>query len=199
MIALAIGHNENTGATSCTGDDEWTWNMLLATMTQHELKKRGYESKIYHRDRSLGYTSAMKKHGREMKRDGISLALEFHFNSYSQASTGFEFLFWWRSRKSIIVAKTFAEEFGNDHPSIPARRSWISLRRGYKSLFIKSWNKKKADQRRGAEFCYFTPCPAIILEPGFASNPLEWQYLTSHMKELAVTYANAAIKSLKNI
>lgn len=197
-VAIVIGHNKFTGATAWDGTDEWIWNHEVAKKLKKELQKRGIDSQIFIRNRTLGYTSAMKVHAHNIKEYGADLALELHFNSAGKTATGFEHLYFWRSWKSRRWASIFARHAIKSEVDVPPRRSWISTRKGYKSLFLRSWNKAKADQRRGAEFTYYTHCPAVILEPCFASNPDEWEKCKFSINEIVDYYASAIEEGFKS-
>ena len=200
-LAIAIGHNRYTGARSITGVDEWTWNRSIALKMAQILEYNGITSQIFVRDPNLGYTAAMKKHARQIKEAGCTQAIELHFNYFRSGhpANGFEFLYWWASLKSRKAAQAHANNFGAAFPSIKPRsgrwfKGWVS---GAKMLWLKSWNKIKADQRRGAEFCYYTHCPAVIAEPGFASNPQEWERLENQIDRIAYAYCKTYI-DMKN-
>ncbi len=200
-VAIVIGHNENTGARSVTGVDEWVWNRKVAQLLAVNLKRLGIESVIYLRDPDLVYTAAMKKLARQIKADRCTVGVDLHFNYYKRghSANGFEFLYWWASRSSRKMAQCFAKEFGNIFDILPRKGRWFSgWVAGAKMLWLRSWNKRKADQRRGAEICYYTHCPFIICEPGFASNYDEWDKLEMNHKEVAEAYAMGVMR-FKNL
>lgn len=199
-LAIAIGHNEGTGARAVDGTDEWRWNHEIAEHLQSFLKKHGVDSQLFFRDRNLGYTSAMRKHARDIKRAGCSHGMELHFNFHYKDSpaNGFEFLYWWASRTSRKMSHNFANQLKRDFPFLTARKGkwysgWVA---GTKMLWLRSWNKSKADQRRGAEITFFTHCPFIIAEPCFASNPKEWERIKNRTKDIAESYGKAYLKTI---
>ena len=197
-LAIVKGHNRGTGAQSLSGIDEWTWNSWLASAMEPMLREAGIDYEVYVRDASLGYTAAMKKHARDIKRDDCTHAVEMHFNFHKLGSParGYEFLHWWGSRKSRLMAQAFARSFGAHFPTIPARKGrwyqgWIP---GTKALWLRKWNMKFADLTRGVRFCLHTHCAAIILEPGFASSTKDWPILESQIKRIARSYVEALIE-----
>lgn len=196
-VAIVIGHNENTGARAIDGTDEWSWNSLIAHKLAFFLSSYGIEYQIFERDKSLGYTAAMKKHARDIKAAGCTHGIDLHFNYHRKGSSanGFEFLYWWASRQSRRMAQVFAKQYGSDFPTLSPRKGrwfkgWVS---GAKMLWLKSWNKNKADQRRGAEICYYTHCPFIICEPLFASNEREWSFLKDQIDKIAQSYCQSLV------
>lgn len=195
-VGIVVGHARGTGAVSHDGVNEWWWNNALAKILKRRLEDFGVSAKIYYRKSSLGYTSAMKDLAKRIKADDMQLCLELHFNSFSEKSHGYEFLYWWGSSKSKRFAKCMAEEFGDHVKGISPRKAWITGAKGYKALWLKSWNKKKADSRRGAEFCYYTHCPAIICEPGFASNPSEWSIMNRDIDDIIDAYVGGIVTYL---
>ncbi|MGJ8677234.1 MAG: N-acetylmuramoyl-L-alanine amidase [Akkermansiaceae bacterium] len=201
-VALVVGHNKGTGAQSITGVDEWSWNSIIAKKLKVVLDNNGIESIIYERDRSLGYTAAMKEHARNIKKDECTHGLALHFNYHYKNSpaNGFEFLYWWASKLSRNMAQVFTKNFGRYFDMIkPRKGKWFSgWTAGAKMLWLRSWNKSKADSRRGAEICFYTHCPFIICEPGFASNAHEWAVLENETSRIALAYAEALIELSKS-
>lgn len=190
-VAIVRGHNRYTGARSITGVDEWEWNDGVATRLSDFLKSLGVESVIYLRDPRLSYGAAMKKLAAEIKRDRCTVGVDLHFNYYiaGHSANGFEFLYWWASSKSRKLAQCLAIDFGDKFNITPRKGRWFKgWQAGAKMLWLRSWNKRKADQRRGAEICYYTHCPFAICEPGFASNGVEWAKLENSQKAVAEAY-----------
>lgn len=184
-IAIHPGHNLYTGASAHDGTDEWCWNFSLANALEAELLRRGYKVVRLERDKSLGYTAAMKKLGRQMKVHQVDIALELHFNVAGPSAHGFEFLYWQGSRLSKMLARNLAGSFGKAFPALSPRTGWVRMTKGYKALWLRPWTVAQKLQRRGAEYCYHTPCPVAICEHVFASNVKEWDMMKDEFKRIA--------------
>ncbi len=185
-VAIVVGHNHLTGARACDGTDEWAWNSHLANTLKNELVGRGYAVVQLHRDKSLGYSSGMRKLGKQMKEARVDIALSLHFNSATASAHGFEFLYWWGSAKSKLLAECMGQSYKWTFPQLAKRGSG----HGERSLWFHKWNEDKGYSRRGAGFCFLTPCPAVICEPFFASNPREWALMKGKIVAAAKAYAD---------
>lgn len=193
-VAISPGHNFGTGARAHDGTDEWWWNSAVGRALERALKKRGYRVVMLERDRSLDYTAAMKKLGRAMKLMGADIALELHFNAAIPRARGYEFLYWQGSKKSRALARHLAESFGKGFSAILPRTGWVRRTKGYKALWLRPWTQAQRLQRRGAEYCYYTPCPVVICEPGFATNTHDWAQLKYKTEQVAHSYADGVDK-----
>jgi len=185
IIAISAGHNHRTGASAIDGTDEHAWNTELVAMVVKLLDCQGHTVHVLHRKKHLGYTAAMKDLGAQMKSVGADLSLELHFNAASPNATGYEYLHWLGSRKGAKLAKCLGQAQKIFTPEINARGG----NKGARSLWFHHWNKAKAYSRRGAQYVYYTPCPAVICEPGFASNKDDWFILKNYQKDIARSYA----------
>ena len=185
IIVISAGHNHRTGATALDGTDEHDWNMDLAKKLAPLLVCQGHTVHVLHRDIDLGYTSGMKKLGGEMRGLNADLCLELHFNSASPSANGFEYLHWLGSKKGRILAESLGQAQKIFTPEIKQRGN----NSGARSLWFHNWNKTKAYSRRGAQYVYYTPCPAVICEPGFASNKSDWANIKENQEYLARSYA----------
>lgn len=188
-IAISSGHNANTGAQAHDGTDEWTHNEVLRKLLVTELERRGHTVKSLLRDRKAGYGWAMKKLGAEMKAFRADACLELHFNSAGPTAHGFEMLHYKGSRWGETLASCLATSFGEIFSGqIRARHDTGLLAR--------------TRYNRGSAYLRYTPCPAVIYEPGFASNPNEWALLKESLHAQAIALADGFddfSKEMKNV
>ncbi len=193
LVALSAGHSPGRGARAGDGTEEHAWNTALLCKLRAELLARGFRVLTLRRNPSLGYTAAMRALGEQMREAGADLALELHFNhSSNRRARGFEFLHWWRSEKSEALANELGRSFGRAFPEIPKR----GPAQGARGLWFHRWNEARAYSGRGGAYCYLTPCPAVICEPGFASSPQDWGALHYHYEEIARAYADGVANYL---
>lgn len=181
LIALCIGHSRKInsrmdgGALSVDDTTEHAYNRDLAATVADILRSQGFRVNILTEYQGNGYTAAMRWLGSTLKADQTTIAVEFHFNSSENPkASGHEWLYWESSGNGERLARLFADAFRNHLPELPARG-------------IKPCNPKS----RGAEFLRLTPCPAIILEPFFGSNPQDWRIATEKKQTIATLYASA--------
>ena len=156
-VAICVGHSRegDTGAVSCGGINEWTYNKKVAEYLKSDLQEYGINSFVV--DKYGGtygsYTSAINWLTKHLKEQKASIAVELHFNaSDNSKANGMEMLYWNTSRIGLSLAEY--------------------LLRGCKKYFpmIKNRGIKKRDTGdRGATFLRKTHCPAVIAEPFFGS------------------------------
>ncbi len=156
-VAICVGHSRSgdTGAVSCGGINEWTYNKKVAEYLKSDLQEYGISSFVV--DKYGGtygsYTSAINWLVKHLKEQKASIAIELHFNASSNSkANGMEMLYWKTSR----IGMTLAEY----------------LLRGCQKYFplIKNRGTKKRDTGdRGATFLRKTHVPAVIAEPFFGS------------------------------
>jgi len=156
-VAICVGHSRSgdTGAVSCGGVNEWTYNKKVAEHLKSDLQEYGISSFVV--DKYGGtygsYTSAINWLVKHLKEQKASIAIELHFNASSNSKAeGMEMLYWKTSR----IGMTLAEY----------------LLRGCQKYFplIKNRGTKKRDTGdRGATFLRKTHVPAVIAEPFFGS------------------------------
>lgn len=180
-VGLAIGHNKYTGASSYKGDDEWTTRREVTLEAQKTLLENGVDTKIFIRDKSLGYTAAMKKHGRDMKEFGSSVNVELHFNSAdSSSATGTEMIV--STKKSGEYFKPLCKYF-TDIFDLPLR--------GDKGIQLRPTG-------RGSGFCRYTPNRSGVWEPCFANNKSEWAKFDGNYKKEGESFAFGLLECLEN-
>jgi N-acetylmuramoyl-L-alanine amidase len=166
-IAIAIGHNKNTGARAIDGTDEWTTRKEVAEHLQDLLELRGIDSKIFVRNGRVSYGSAMREHGRNIDKYGADLAIELHFNAAIPAAHGTEFIVC--SESGVKVARSLAKSWKEFYPDMTLRHDGGVLLR---------------KNGRGVGFCKAPSAPAIIYEPFFSSNSAEWfKFKDNYKKE----------------
>ena len=161
-VAICVGHSRqgDTGAVSCGGINEWTYNKKVAEYLKSDLQEYGISSFIV--DQYGGtygsYTSSMNWLAKHLKEQKASVALELHFNAAAnEKAEGMEMLYWGSSRIGLSLAEYTLKSCQRFFP--------LTKNRGAKGL-------KKGD--RGATFLRTTHCPAIITEPFFGSNWQDW-------------------------
>lgn len=187
LVALSAGHSPGRGARALDGTEEHGWNVKVLVALRAELLRRGFRVLTLRRSSALGYTAGMRKLAAQMREAGADIALELHFNhAANEAARGYEFLHWWRSADGERLANELGRCFGRSFPRIPRR----GPAEGARSLWFHKWNEGQAYSGRGGGYCYLTPCPAVICEPGFGSNFEDWRAIGGNIKSLAAAYAD---------
>ena len=161
-VAICVGHSRkgDTGAVSCGGINEWTYNKKVAEYLKSDLQEYGISSFVVddYGGTYGSYTSAMNWLAKHLKKEKASIAVELHFNASSnQKAEGMEMLYWKTSRIGMSLAEY--------------------LIRGCQRYFplIKNRGAKSRDKgARGATFLRTTHCPSVIVEPFFGSNWQDW-------------------------
>jgi len=169
-----VGHSRprDMGASSVSGVPEWTYNVRVAALVKKYLHGHGIDSIIYDEYHGNAYTSAMKWLAHTLKVDGVTVAVEFHFNAATASAEGCEMLYYHRSAPGKRLAGLLQREVLTEYDTTD---------RGIKPL------KKFA---RGGAFLVKTKCPAVICEPFFGTNEREWEIFRSSRTQLARAYAS---------
>lgn len=175
LVALCVGHSRQIngkpegGAVSVGNVSEHTFNTALAQRVRVLLSEAGISSFVVSKYEGSGYSSAQSWLGKHLQERGATLALELHFNSSSSpASEGHEWLHYKSSSKGKALAQSLKDSMCHNFPT--------RISRGVKT----------PDNGRGDAFLQRTPCPAVICEPFFGSNPAEWSIFSStHIEDLA--------------
>ena len=161
-VAICVGHSRqgDTGAVSCGGINEWTYNKKVAEYLKSDLQEYGISSFVV--DNYGGtygsYTSSMNWLAKHLKEQKASIAVELHFNAAdNEKAEGMEMLHWHSSRIGLSLAEYILKSCQRFFP--------ITKNRGTKRI-------KKGD--RGGMFLHKTHCPSTILEPFFGSNWQDW-------------------------
>ena len=156
-VAICVGHSRegDTGAVSCGGVNEWTYNKKVAEYLKSDLQEFGISSFVV--DKYGGtygsYTSAMNWLTKHLKNEKASIAIELHFNaSDNPKANGMEMLYWNTSRIGLSLAEYLLRGCQKYFPNIRNRGA-----------------KSRNTGDRGATFLRKTHCPAVITEPFFGT------------------------------
>jgi len=161
-VAICVGHSRkgDTGAVSCGGINEWTYNKKVAEYLKSDLQEYGISSFVVddYGGTYGSYTSAMNWLTKHLKEQKASVAIELHFNASSnQKAEGMEMLYWKTSRIGLSLAEYLIRGCQKYFPLIKNR--------GAKGIGKGS---------RGATFLRLPTMPCIITEPFFGSNWQDW-------------------------
>tara|TARA_R100000963_G_C4630763_1_gene95916 strand:+ start:95 stop:643 length:549 start_codon:yes stop_codon:yes gene_type:complete len=175
MIGICVGHSRrgDEGAYS-SGEyvvSEWDFNRDLARRISHLLYA---PHKIYSDYKARSYTTGIKNVAREMKEDGVTAAVELHFNSATPSAQGHEWLYWHSSAGGQKLANVFKDKMELAYPEMKSRGA-----------------KPRVPKQRGATFLRKTHCVAVIGEPFFGSNVDEWHMINNSRDKLARVYSSA--------
>jgi len=183
-VAICVGHSRRIlgrldgGAVSVTGMSEHSFNSEIAGLLKDRLKGFGISSEIFDSYGGNGYTAAMRNIAEQVRRYGADIALELHFNSSDDPqSNGFEYLCHGKSAKGRKLADALLAAHIAAYPKMKSR--------GVKGL---------SPDDRGYLFVNLTHCPAVLCEPFFGSNQVEWFAYKLEPKKLAGVYADAIYK-----
>ncbi len=191
-FAICLGHSRRInghpegGAVSHDGKiNEWNFNLGVAIQARDILKPRGFRAVVISEYQGGGYDTAQRWLAGELKRLGVQRALELHFNSASPSATGHEWPYCKDSPKGKALAGFLDTRMAAAFPTLK--------RRGLKPRVPGSTRP----DNRGWQFTWYPHCPSVICEPGFGSNPSDWQLLKENTATLATVYAEALIDSLQ--
>ena len=175
MIAICVGHSRpgDSGAVSAGGVSERFANGLLAKQIKAKLEAHDIECDIIDSYQGGNYSAAMRWLGRKLATVKATGAVELHFNWGVPEAHGHQWMHWHESVGGRFLASALHNSMLAACPDHKAR-GVIGLR----------------PKDCGAEFCRATPCPAVIAEPYFGSNPHEWAWVKSHQHELAQVIAD---------
>jgi N-acetylmuramoyl-L-alanine amidase len=179
MIAICIGHSrqgDRSGAVSIGGVREWDYNRSVARHMLDHLQSNGIAAKIYNDYPRKGYTAAIDWLAGQLRADRASAAVELHFNAATPAANGHEWLHHPTSKRGRALANAFHVQFSADFPAIRAR------------------GVKPTGGGRGSQFLAKTHCPAVILEPFFGSNLVDWRAFDGRQREIGISYAKAILR-----
>ena len=161
-VAICVGHSRqgDTGAVSCGGINEWTYNKKVAEHLKSDLQEYGISSFVV--DNYGGtygsYTSAMNWLAKHLKEKEASIAVELHFNAAdNEKAEGMEMLHWHSSRIGLSIAEYILKSCQRFFP--------LTKNRGTKAI-------KSGD--RGGLMLKTPSMPCCILEPFFGSNWQDW-------------------------
>ena len=183
LIGICVGHSrpEDSGALSVSGMNEWLYNVRVASLLKKYLNDFGIPSKIYDEYDGASYSSAMRWVAHQMDEDGVTAAIELHFNSASPSAHGCEMLYYHKSASGERLAANL---------QIEVITEYNTKNRGTKPMQKFS---------RGGGFLVKTKCPAVICEPFFGSNEREWSMFSSSRNLLAKAYARGIKNFLSKV
>lgn len=163
-IAVCIGHSRpgDSGASSVGNVTEWHYNKPIGLAIVAKLNAAGHDAVLYDKYVGDSYTTAMSWLTSQITTFGADVAVELHFNAADAAAKGYEYLYWGTSNESKKLAQFF---LARHKAALPAMTS-----RGI---------KPKTASDRGSYFLQKCPCPCVITEPFFGSNPTEWEVYKS--------------------
>jgi N-acetylmuramoyl-L-alanine amidase len=170
MIAICVGHSRpgDSGAVSVGGVSERSANGRLAKQIRAKLEDMDVVCEVIDGYQGANYPQAMRWLGRKLATIKATGAIELHFNFGEPAANGHEWLHWHSSVGGRYLAQALNRSMSSAFPDHQAR--------GLQAVTAKG---------RGAEFLCCTPCPAVICEPFFGSNPREWAWFAAYQPALA--------------
>lgn len=184
LVAICIGHSRtgDRGAVSVDGTTEWTFNRQVGKMVVARLMAAGFAAMLIDKYEGRGYTGAMRWLAGYLKKLGVTQAIELHFNSDDNPKAqGFEYVHHIDSRRGQALATALTDRH----------------RGTFKSAYSRGL-QARSKGGRGWAFLNLTPCPAVICEPFFGSNSVEWAAYKSDPAKLAECYAEALISFLSH-
>jgi len=183
MIALCVGHSRRGDKGAYTSGkysvSEWDFNRDLARRIHSILPVK---SKIYDDYELKTYTSAIARLAKRLKCDGVTVAVELHFNAASPSAEGHEWLYWHTSKGGRALASILRDEMEEAYPSMISRGA-----------------KPRKSRQRGSSFLKKTHCYAVIGEPFFGTNVKEWEKINHERDKLAGIYSRALTKFSQSI
>lgn len=176
-IAICVGHSRpnDGGAVSVAGVSEWAYNNGLADRIRDKLAHNNADLavEIFRAYQGDSYPAAMAWLRDKLKCSGAQAAIELHFNSSDDIKArGHEWLYCNGSIRGFALAKKMHDMLNGILPGIPSR--------GVKPL---------NNSARGGLFVTKTHCPAVICEPFFGSNALDWRIAFDNMDFIAASIA----------
>ncbi len=173
-MGVCVGHSRENdmGATSVEEIAEWTFNVRIASLIKRYLEKDGIKARVYDHYHGKTYTSSMKWLAKTLDVDGVTLAVELHFNAATPTASGSEMLYHHLSRKGKRLASCVQTSILNTYDTTD---------RGVKPLNRFS---------RGGGFVTYTKCPAIVCEPFFGTSEKDWKKFSTPRTRLAHAYAD---------
>lgn len=168
LCALVVGHTPDApGAVSVADVTEFAFNSSLAPAVADAVT--ACDVQIVYRGRPNDYWGLPRK----VNATGADFAIELHFNAASPAAHGTETLYASTSQAGMALAMVVHQEV----------LSALALRdRGI---------RPRTPEDRGGRFLWGTVMPAVIAEPFFGSNEVDWVRAISLREGLIRAYAHA--------
>ena len=185
-IGLCVGHSRLGDQGAYTSGEyilsEWDFNRDMVRRIGQTLKRvhgwdLGNEYSIYSRYPCSSYSGAVNYISRKLACDGVTAAVELHFNAATPSAKGHEWLYWHTSRGGKRLATALKDQMEADYPDMKSRGL-----------------KPRVSRQRGSAFLRKTKCTAVIAEPFFGSNAGEWRMINNNRGRLAGVYASALVK-----
>lgn len=163
-LAIVVGHNSRQkGACSpYIGECEFDFNTKVAQMISGAAKGTGVEVKVFYRQYAGSYTKELKAVYAEVDAWGADCSIELHYNAFDGPANGSETLHSTSAGSTElaeIVHRCMLDCFG---------------------LKNRGLVKRKRFGKRGWYSMYAGKAPAILIEPGFGSHPLDAEALKNH-------------------
>lgn len=178
-IALCLGHGRSgdEGNVGAGGISEEDFNLEIIERVAALLRLAGVDIIVVSYYEGNGYTKAMEWLAAKMLREGVTAAIEFHFNAANKVARGHEVLHWKSSVRGVTLAKELLDSFTHYFPTQPNRGL-----------------KPRVHTDRGALFLSLPHCPSVIAEPFFGDCLADWRIFSSEEgKERLVTAYVAGI------
>ena len=112
VVGICIGHSRagEQGAWGVGGMSEWAFNVRVGALLKRHLYDMGIASIVYDAYEGGSYGSSMRWLSDRMHNDGVTLALELHFNSASPTAEGCEMLYYHNSTQGKRLATMLQRE-----------------------------------------------------------------------------------------
>lgn len=170
-VALVIGHKMvSGGASSHNGIQEFEYNEELAGMIAGNLADEpNIETLIFHR-------KSYSKLPFEINAKNPDIIISLHCNSFNKEVSGSEVLYYYRSKKSEVLAGKMLHAIN---------RSLNLKNRGI---------KPKSTEEKGGYLLRYTNAPCVLLEPFFIDNKSDWEIGRKMKNELALSLSDAILE-----
>ena len=177
QIAIVVGHEPGGGAAGERG-----YNLSVQSYMDSQLRAAGFDVFCYthflkpYGARQTAMAAAVKK-----AQPQNLICVELHYNDVDTAlANGHQFHY--NASKGLAVA--FAKEWQKTFPGSRARQDKGTL------------HTPSGD---GAGFLIKSPGLAVLVEPFFRSNAVEWTFFRNKHEEVAAAYSRAITNFVKNL
>ncbi len=177
QIALVVGHEPGGGA-----EGERAYNLIVQKSLKEMLEAEGFDVFAYvHELKSYGARQAAMAAAVNKAQPQNLICVELHYNDVdAEPANGHQFHY--NACRGLAVA--FASEWQKTFPSSRARQDRGTL------------HTPTGD---GAGFLRKSPGLAVLVEPFFHSNKIEWMFFRNKQKEVAEAYGRAIIQFTKKL
>jgi len=156
-LAIVVGHNsEQQGAVrGDTGETEFVWNSALARMIEDAAADYDIKVKTFFRTPGLGYKREIERVYDQVDLWNPWASIELHFNSFAKES----------ARGAEVLSSG---------TSLSLRLAESVQRETVAALGVRDRGiKTRASDERGGRSLFAGKSPAILVEPFFASSPMD--------------------------